>query len=107
MWSYDPKTQITSEDMKLTEIEKWEALTVPLDDQLAKAQSRLANYRDRLANTAKVLNGNENLRKADLVRRMFSKIVLHYRVEQKAKIRDCIFEPEKTEFVSNLEDNSS
>ena len=89
-----------------TEIEKWEALTVPLDDQLAKAQARLADYRDRLANTAKVLNGNENLRKADLVRRMFSKIVLHYRVEQKAKIRDCIFEPEKTEFVSNLEDNS-
>lgn len=89
------------------DIDKWEALTVPLDDQLAKVRSRLADYRTQLLNAAKVLSGNENLRKADLVRRMFSKIVLHYRVEQKAKIRDCVFEPDKTEFVDNLEDGSA
>ncbi|CAN5534392.1 hypothetical protein BH11PLA2_BH11PLA2_16040 [soil metagenome] len=88
------------------EINVWEALTVPHDDQIAKVRTRLADYRNQLANTAKVLNGNENLRKAELVRRMFTKIVLHYRTEQKTKIRDCVFEPEKTEFISNLEDNS-
>ncbi|MGL4422069.1 MAG: recombinase family protein [Gemmataceae bacterium] len=90
-----------------SDIVKWEALTVPLDDQLAKVRGRLADYRHQLAATSKVLGGNENLRKAELVRRMFSKIVIHHRVIQKAKIRDCEFQPEKTEFVSNHDDGSS
>lgn len=89
------------------EIDKWEALTVPLDDQLAVIRERLAHYRGRLEAVNKVMGGSENLRKAELVRQMFSKIVLHFRVVPKAKIRDCVFEPEKTEFVDNLEDGSS
>lgn len=88
-----------------SDIEKWEALAVSLDEQLAVLRSRLASYHSQIEATAKVLNGNQNLRKAEKVRQMFSAIVLHFRTIQKAKIRDSKFV--RAEFVDNLEDGSA
>lgn len=88
-----------------SDIEKWEALTVSLDEQLVTVRARLASYHCQIEATAKVLDGNQNLRKAEKVRQIFSAIVLHFRTIQKAKIRDSKFV--RAEFVDNLEDGSS
>ncbi|QEL14836.1 hypothetical protein PX52LOC_01734 [Limnoglobus roseus] len=96
---------------KLREIEasltEWEALAVPLDEQLATVRSRIAEHQRHLADAVKALAGSANLRKAEIVRQFFSAVVLHFAVVQKAKIRDCIFEPDKTEFVNNRSDGSN
>ncbi len=86
-------------------IEQWEARAIPLNEQLAAVRSRLAAYHRQIEATVKVLNGNQNLRKADMVRQMFSAVVLYFRTIQKAKIRDCEFV--RAEFVDNLEDGSA
>ena len=90
-----------------TELAKWEQLAIPLDVQLAEVRSRLAGHRQQLADTVRSLSGSQNLRKAELVRSFFREVVLHFRVVQKKVYRDCVFEPEKTEFVSNLAECST
>jgi DNA invertase Pin-like site-specific DNA recombinase len=89
------------------ELEKWEGLTVPLDEQLAAVRSRVVDHHRQLADAVKALAGSANLRKAEIVRQFFKAVVLHFDPVPKAKIRDCVFRPELTEFVDNLDDGSS
>ena len=88
------------------ELARWEGETVSYEDRLAEARQRVADYRQRLADAERQLADGDNLRKAELVRRLFSKVVLHFRAVPKAKIVDCVLEPEKTQFIGNVPDCS-
>jgi hypothetical protein len=101
--------ELHTADNQLARIEadlaRWEGLCVPLEDQLAELRAKLHGYRKQLQQTEDALKGSNKLRKAELLRSLLSKVVLHYRAVQKAKYRDCILE--RVEFVSNHPANSA
>lgn len=89
------------------DIGEWEGKAVPLDDRLAELRTCLAERTNRIAAIGKAMTGSNHLRKAELVRSLFSSVVLHFRAVKKKVYTDCVLEADKTEFVSNLADNST
>lgn len=90
-----------------TELTQWEAQRVPLDDQLADVRTKLAEHFRQLREAIQTIKSGTTRRKAEVVRGLFEKVVLHFEPVQKAKITDCVFRPEKTEFVANVSDGSA
>ena len=80
-------------------LSRWEALTVPLDEQITGLRKKQDVYRRQVEAAQASISSASNLRKAELLRSVLSKVVLHFRAVKKAKITDC--ELERVEFRSN------
>jgi predicted site-specific integrase-resolvase len=88
------------------ELVAWEGRLVPLDDQLADLRSKIAAHRNRFGQAADALRGGTNRRKAQIVRELYSEIVLHFRrIEQKKRVVSE-FLPDQTEFRTTFMDGS-
>jgi hypothetical protein len=81
------------------ELSRWEALTVPLDDQIAALRQKRDVYHQQVEAAQASISSASNLRKAELLRAVLSKVILHFRAVRKAKITDCVLD--HVEFQSN------
>jgi DNA invertase Pin-like site-specific DNA recombinase len=88
------------------EIAEWEEQAVGLDDRLAELRTRLDERKAHMRAIGKAMTGSNHLRKAELVRGVFEKVILHFRPVKKKVYTDSVFEADKTEFISALEDKS-
>jgi hypothetical protein len=88
------------------ELDVWESRTKPIDERVAELRSRFADHYRQVEEAYAALDGGSNRRKAEVVRGMFTRIVFHFRREQKAKYSRTVWESDKTEFEINPMDGS-
>src|SRR5262245_28862045 len=89
------------------ELSKWEGRLLPLDEKLTGLRLRLDAHRRRYADAAEAIKGGGNRRKAELVRRLFPEIALHFEQVRRAKKVRTKFLPERTELKMTFMDDSS
>jgi predicted site-specific integrase-resolvase len=85
----------------------WEERLIPLEDRLAELRATVAERERRLEEYWDILGGNNNRRKAEVVREMFSAVAFHFRQVKRTKAVLSILLPDATEFRVNLKADSS
>lgn len=88
------------------QLDEWESRSTPMDVRVGKLRAHFADQRRQLKEAYSALVGGSNLRRAEVVRSMFSRIVFHFRREKKEKYSRTVWLAEKTEFEINAMDGS-
>jgi hypothetical protein len=89
------------------ELDVWEARMRPVDERVAELQTRLQGRRRQVSEASEALKGGSNRRKAEVVRGLFTRVVLHFRREKKARQSRTTLLPDQTEFEVNPMDVTS
>ncbi len=88
------------------QLDEWESRSTPIDVRVGQLRAHFADQRRQLKEAHAALVGGSNLRRAEVVRGMFSRIVFHFRREKREKYSRTVWLADKTEFEINPMDGS-
>lgn len=105
----DREGRVASEQCSELEIQfdRWESLTRPADERVAELRTRFSQYRERIDDAFDALRGGSHRRKAEVVRGLVTRIVVHFRRERKARYTRTVIQEDTTSFEINPTDGSS